>query len=68
MVHTVSSDFATLDAMKQVGLSLGVDGNLALDAKKFDAAQKSNPDALRVALTRIRQNVEKFAANELSTV
>lgn len=67
MLRAVNSDFATLDAMKQVGLSLGVDGYLALDAKKFNAAQNSNPEGLKVALSRISQNVEKFAANELST-
>lgn len=67
MLRSASSDPASLEAMKQAGLSQDADGNMALDAKLFEAAQKSNPDGLRAALTRISQTVEKSAAKELST-
>ena len=66
LLRTVGADAATMDALKKVGFSVNTDGNLVLDAKKFDAAQKANPTGVRATLTKLGQQVDKTATKELA--
>lgn len=66
-LRTIGADTATIDSLKKVGFSMNASGSLVLDAKKFDAAQKADPAAVRATLTKIGQQVDKTAAQELST-
>jgi hypothetical protein len=67
LLRTVGADAATIDALKKVGFSVNTDGNLVLDAKKFDAAQKADPTGVRATLTKLGQQVDKTATKELAT-
>jgi flagellar capping protein FliD len=67
LLHTVSADSATLESLKKIGFNLGSDGTLALDAKKFDAAQKADATGVRATLVKIGQLVDNTASKELAT-
>lgn len=66
MLRAVGSDAATISALKKIGFNVNADGNLVLDAKKFEAAQKADPAAVRTALTKLGQQVDKTASKELA--
>ncbi len=63
---STSANPSTLDAMKKIGFSVQSDGTLALDAKKFDAALKSDPTAVQATLSKVGQQVDATATQELS--
>ena len=63
----VSSDTATIDALKKIGFNLQSDGTLSLDAKKFDAAQASDPSSVKATLAKVGQQVDKTATQELAS-
>lgn len=65
LVRSVSADAAAVDALKKVGLSVNSDGTLALDAKKFDAAQKADPNGVRATLVKVGQRSYTTATKEL---
>jgi flagellar capping protein FliD len=65
--RAVTVNTATLDAMKKIGFSVLRDGTLTLDAKKFDAAQKADPTAVRTTLAKLGQQVDAAAGKELAT-
>ncbi len=67
LARTVSESSATIDALKKIGFSMAADGTLALDAKKFEAAQKADPTSVKTTLTKIGQQVDKAATQELTT-
>lgn len=65
--NAISADRPTLEALKKIGFSMGTDGKLALDTKKFDAAQKADPTGVRATLVKIGKQVDKTASKELAT-
>ena len=65
--NAVGTDRSTLDALKKIGVSVGTDGTLALDTKKFDAAQKSDATGARATLVKMGKQVDKTASKELAT-
>jgi hypothetical protein len=65
--RAVTSTTATLDALKKIGFSVLRDGTLALDSKKFDAAQKADPAAVRATLAKLGLQVDTAASKELAT-
>jgi flagellar capping protein FliD len=65
--RAVMTDVRTFDAMKKLGFSLHSDGTLALDAKKFEAAQKADPAGAQATLAKIGQQVDKTATRELAS-
>lgn len=67
LTRAINTNTATMDALKKIGFSMNASGSLVLDAKKFDAAQKADPAAVRATLTKIGQQVDKTATQELST-
>lgn len=62
----VSADRPTLDALKKIGFSVGTDGTLALDSKKFDTAQKADATGVRATLVKMGKQVDKTASQELA--
>ena len=64
--RSVAADSRTFDALKKLGFSLRSDGTLALDAKKFEAAQKADPASVQATLAKIGQQVDKTASKELA--
>lgn len=66
MLRAVGSDAATISALKKIGFNVNASGNLVLDAKKFDAAQKADPAGVRNTLTKLGQQVDKTATKELA--
>ena len=64
--QAISADRPTLDALKKIGFSVGTDGTLALDSKKFEAAQKSDAAGVRATLVKIGKQVDKTASKELA--
>jgi flagellar capping protein FliD len=66
MRRSLTASTATLDALKKMGFSLASNGTLALDAKKFDAAQKADPSGVRASLVKIGQWVDQTATRELA--
>lgn len=64
--RALSSDLRTLDALKKLGVSLNSQGELAIDSKKFEAAQKANPAGALATLGKIGRQVEKTAIQELA--
>ncbi len=67
LTRTVSENTETIASLKKIGFSLQSNGSLTLDAKKFDEAQKADPTGVRATLTKIGQQVDKAAAQELAT-
>lgn len=65
--RTLSTNTATLDALKKMGIKPQADGTLTLDTAKFDAAQKADPANVRATLAKIGQWVDKAATTELAT-
>ena len=63
----ISADRPTLEALKKIGFSVGTDGTLSLDTKKFDAAQKADPTGVRATLVKMGKQVDKTATKELAT-
>jgi len=51
--------------LERIGINTQPNGNLAIDAKKFDAAVRSDPVAVRSALSRAAQAAEKSAGEAL---
>jgi hypothetical protein len=66
LLRAVSTDPATVDALKKVGFSLNANGSLVLDSKQLDAAQKADPAAVRATLNKLGQRVFNAATQELS--
>ena len=64
--RTVSNDATATSDLKKIGITQQTDGTLAIDTKKFDAALKANPDALRSTLSSIGQKVDQTATRELA--
>jgi hypothetical protein len=65
--RTVSENTATIDSLKKIGFNLQSDGTLTLDAKKFADAQKADSVNLKATLSKIGQQVDKTATQELAT-
>jgi flagellar capping protein FliD len=65
--RTVSENTATIDSLKKIGFNMQTDGTLTLDAKKFADAQKADPVNVKATLTKIGQQVDKTATQELAT-
>ena len=65
MRHIWSADATTIETLRQYGLTQGLNGKLTLDAIRFDAEQKSAPQAVEGALAQIGQSVDESAAQEL---
>jgi len=65
--RTVRASTATVDALKKLGITLKADGSMALDATKFDAAQKADPASVKATLAKIGQLVDATATKELAT-
>lgn len=64
--RSVTTDVRTFDALKKLGFSMGSDGRLALDSKKFEAAQKTDPAGTQATLSKIGKQVETAAVKELT--
>ncbi|MCK9388641.1 MAG: flagellar filament capping protein FliD [Sulfuritalea sp.] len=64
--RTVSADATATSDLKKIGITQQKDGTLAIDTKKFDAALKASPDALRSTLSSIGQKVDQTATRELA--
>lgn len=64
--RTISADSTATSDLKKIGITQQKDGTLAVDTKKFDAALKANPDALRATLSQVGQNVDRTATRELA--
>ena len=67
LVRSVGTDASTRDALKKIGFTLQTDGTLALDTKVFDAAQTADPTAVKATLTKLGQQVDKSATQELAS-
>ena len=67
LTRALSSDPATQDAMKKLGLSVQTDGTIVQDAQKFAAALSSDPAGVRSAMATIGKQVDAVAAKELAT-
>lgn len=67
LTRSVTTDVRSFDALKKLGFSLGSDGRLALDSKKFEAAQKADPAGTQATLSKIGKQVETTAVKELAT-
>jgi len=65
--RAVTTDVRTFDALKKLGFSMGSDGRLALDSKKFEAAQKADPAGTQATLSKIGKQVETAAVKELAS-
>jgi hypothetical protein len=64
---SVSENTATIDSLKKIGFNMQSDGTLTLDAKRFADAQKADPVGVKAALTKIGQQVDRTATQELAT-
>lgn len=64
--RAVGNDATAAADLKKIGITQQRDGTLAIDAKKFDAALKAEPEALRSALADIGQAVDRTATRELA--
>jgi flagellar hook-associated protein 2 len=64
--RSASSDASNLDALKQVGVTLGTDGKLAVDATKLGAALTASPSAVRDTLAKLGRQVEQTSTKELA--
>lgn len=64
--RAVGNDETTAADLKKIGITQQRNGTLAIDAKKFDAALKAEPEALRGALAEIGQTVDRTATRELA--
>ena len=67
LTRTVSESAQTIASLKQMGFNLQSNGTLTLDAKKFEAAQKADPTSVRATLSKIGQQVDQAATQELAT-
>jgi hypothetical protein len=65
--RAITSDSATQDAMKKLGLTIQSDGTLVQDAKKFGSALSSDPAGVRAALATIGKQIDIAATKELAT-
>ena len=65
--RALTSDPATQDGMKKLGLTVQSDGTLTQDAKKYAAALSSDPVSVRNALATIGKQVDAVATKELAT-
>jgi hypothetical protein len=64
---TVSENTAAIDSLKKIGFNRQSDGTLTLDTKKFADAQKADPVSVKATLTKMGQQVDKAATQELAT-
>ncbi len=67
LLRVVHTDTATVDSLKKIGLSVNTGGNLVLDGKQFDAAQKADPAGVRATLNKLGQQVFNATAQELAS-
>jgi flagellar capping protein FliD len=64
--RTISADSTATSDLKKIGVTQQQDGTLAIDQNKFNAALKTNPDAVRSTLSAIGQQVDRTATRELA--
>lgn len=64
--RAISAEATTASDLKAIGITQQKDGALAIDAKKFDAALKADPDALRSTLSKAGQQVDRVVTGELA--
>jgi hypothetical protein len=64
--RAVSSDPATLDALKKVGIIQSLDGTLVLDHNKYDLVQKSDRAGVSAALKKIGKELNIATTRELA--
>lgn len=64
--RALSSDATATSDLQKIGITRQKDGSLVIDTKKFDAALKAAPDALRETLSRVGQQVDRTATRELA--
>ncbi len=67
LTAAVSTDSATIDALKKAGFNLQSDGTLSLDAKKFESAQATDPNSVKATLAKVGQQVDKATSEELAS-
>ncbi len=67
LTRALSSNPATQDAMKKLGLSVQTDGTIVQDAQKFAAALSSDPAGVRSAMATIGKQVDAVTTKELAT-
>jgi flagellar hook-associated protein 2 len=65
--RAVNPNSSTMDALKKIGFSLQTDGTLSLDTSKFDAAQKADPAGVLNTMSKLGQQVDTAATQELAT-
>jgi hypothetical protein len=65
--RSITSNTATLDALKKLGFKAQTDGSFAWDGTKFNAAYQAGPAAVRATLAKLGQSVDTVATQELAT-
>jgi flagellar capping protein FliD len=63
--RSVNTDAAVAD-LRKIGITQQANGTLAINNKVFDAALSADPEAVRGALSRVGQQVERTAASQLA--
>lgn len=66
LVRSISADANAASDLRKIGITQQRDGSLAIDVKKFDAALKTDPEALRSTLANAGQRVDRTAGRELA--
>lgn len=66
LLRTISADSTAKAELQKIGIVQQHDGVLALDARKFEAALKANPEAVRSTLSSVGAQVDQTAARELA--
>jgi flagellar capping protein FliD len=66
LLHTISVDAAAKSELQKIGIAQQHDGVIALDARKFEAALKASPEAVRSTLSSVGQQVDRTTTSELA--
>jgi flagellar capping protein FliD len=66
LLHAVNAKNGSQSVLGQLGLDLGANGKLVLDANAFEAAQKADPAAVAQGLGALGQQVSAASTQELA--
>ncbi|MCX7277191.1 MAG: flagellar filament capping protein FliD [Burkholderiales bacterium] len=66
LLHAVNAKNGSQSVLGQLGLDLGANGKLVLDANAFEAAQKADPAAVAQGLGALGQQVAATSTQELA--
>ena len=66
LLHAVNAKNGSQSVLGQLGLDLGANGKLVLDANAFEAAQKADPIAVAQGLGALGQQVSAASTQELA--